>query len=110
MRGDGMSDTKHTPGEWYRHGSGIYADASKRTRLVAESYAPEGRKGEMEGNAERIVLCHNCHDDLVAALKAVLACPHELDERGHQFIRVDARAINGTGAMVSYALAKAGEK
>ena len=44
---------------------------------------------------------------LIDALEAVKACPLLHDEKGHLYIKVDARAINGTGALVYAALAKA---
>lgn len=92
-----MSDTTHTPGEWkVGAGAGISATVKGRIRLVAEAYAPEGRKGEMEANAERIVLCCNCHDDLVAALVWMRDNPN-----GHPENRK---------RIVEAALAKAGEK
>ena len=49
--------------------------------------------------------------ELLEVLEAVKACPLMLDEKGHQYIKVDARSINGTGALVYAAIAKArGEK
>lgn len=95
-----MSDTKHTGGQWkVGAGAGISATVKGRIRLVAEAYAPEGRKGEMEANAERIVLCCNCHDDLVAALNAL----YRAGQDTHLFGGPELR-------QAKTALAKAGEK
>lgn len=54
--------------------------------------------------ASAILRRFNGHLALVAALRAVMACPTLHDENGHAYIRVDARSINGTAALVSAAL------
>lgn len=101
---ENLGKAARTPGEWkVGAGAGISATVNGRIRLVAEAYAPEGRKGEMEANAERIVLCCNCHDDLVAALKALLS-----DNLGPQID--DGANWDACCDMAKAALAKAGEK
>lgn len=101
-RGDGMSDTKHTPGIW-RKGTLIQNDGSVAVM------SDDGRvcRADTPEDAERIVLCCNCHDDLVAALKALRKriydigdqVPYEVYQDNYGFIeQADA------------ALAKAGEK
>lgn len=46
-------------------------------------------------------------DALLAACDAILACPHQLDETLHGYLRVDVDNINGTTALIRAAVAKA---
>ena len=73
MRGSGMSDTKHTPGEWVVEedfGGWIRAVTIPEDGGDIICSAPSDSPASNErwpANRERIVLCCNCHDDLVAA-------------------------------------------
>lgn len=78
-----------------------YADAMIRER--DRRCADEGLLAHIEGMPDKTCNC----DELREALEAVMACPVLLDENGRQYIKVDARAINGTGAMAARALANA---
>ncbi len=73
-----MSEPKHTPGRLYVDGGGnIWNDAG---RFVASCGGYGGGYGsgsassrENVANAERLVLCWNAHDDLLAACEDALA-------------------------------------
>lgn len=94
-----MSQT-HTPGEWRKVLEHI--PYSESFRIVDEGTIVA--HGVNLKNAERIVLCCNAHDDLVAALKY---CRNSFqrydDEAGYDYHSNEIDKINA-------ALAKAGEK
>lgn len=73
---------QHTPGEWYWHKGPddtlfpfkyIFAMSSTTHNLVAEMETINKSSAEIEANARRIVLAVNCHDDLLASLKVMMA-------------------------------------
>lgn len=73
--------SKHTPGPW-RRGNPTLVVAPITTSALAYANGTDGRvastetghrpKDEREANARRIVLAVNCHDDLLAALRAMV--------------------------------------
>lgn len=93
--------SKHTPGEWVVEedfGGWICAVTIPEDGGDIICSAPSDSPASNErwtANRDRIVLCHNCHDDLVAALKRYVA----IDLGGPHLLE----AAKG-------ALAKAGEK
>lgn len=107
-----MSDTTHTPGEWktshfFLNPPGvpqwhIFTTAPSDGAYIAVTCGNADAETR-EANAERIVLCCNAHDDLVAALKALLS-----DNLGPQID--DGANWDACCDMAKAALAKAGEK
>ncbi len=120
-----MSDTKHTPGEWKvkecTEGLIVTGRPQEGNRdwdyggygiVCTVNYEASQLTEEDRANAERIVLCHNCHDDLVAALKG---CAQVLRESAKQFRSLEdhpghAGIADNFAALAEAALAKAGEK
>lgn len=69
-----MSEAKHTAGLVHGDGNNIWAEAEDRfSLLIASTYFSDAPVEECEANRERIVLCWNCHDDMLAALKMYVA-------------------------------------
>ena len=73
--------TSHTPGKLYVSKSSndsLLAGEPGRTLYIARVFGTGGKSGGEwsetdKANAERLAHCWNCHDDLVAALKEILA-------------------------------------
>jgi hypothetical protein len=64
-----MSEAKHTPGQVTVQREHIYAADG---RMIADCCKPETSK-EGRANAQRFAQAWNCHDDLLAACKRLLA-------------------------------------
>jgi hypothetical protein len=65
-----MTDATHTPGPWFDGGDGYIWDGDPALG-GAEIVASTGGPNE-SGNARRIVRAVNVHDDMLAALEAML--------------------------------------
>lgn len=108
--------TKHTLGKCrVRESAQVYVDG----RHVADCNAKDQRevatlhiKLEDEANAERIAHCWNCHDDLLDALKELLAANDEFhqqfpDTEEKSKASVEAIALNVTRQLVAECKARA---
>lgn len=107
-----MSETTHTPGPWHVepesysqwHGMhvAIFAPPPAGTKHCQKICILHDYAGSALANAERIVLCHNAHDDLVAALEVLL--------RESMAPTDDGGRWDDACAFARQVLAKAGEK
>ena len=90
-----MSIATPTPWFVYSQNSNMIVNAAA-TKVIADASSEEGDYAEAKANAAFIVRACNAHDQLVAALRAVLL---EIGDYGRPSVRADARkALAAAGA------------
>jgi hypothetical protein len=110
-----MSSTNHTPGPWRNapwtcHAAvSILADTGDTRAgqpwptLIADCAPIDGYSASAEPNARFIVRACNAHEDLLAALRQLLA---DVEERGFENVSIEHPTVKGV-QMARAAIAKA---
>jgi hypothetical protein len=105
--------TKHTPTPWTADLGGCITSSglpivTGRNGALLTTLAMNGHKGA--ANADFIVRCVNCHDELVAALQETLGAYRILREAYHADMHRETPAENDCELRARAALAKATQR
>lgn len=91
---------KRTPGPWHQRGVFAYDEHGSQMFNVRPTDAGNDAYREAEHRVAEIVAAHNCHAELLAALKA---CAAQIEERKPYRNSVSAKLLRNARAIIAKA-------